>query len=146
MLNEENKIMISPYKWAMLTLSMIRRPLVDDLVYEQIDHLHNQHHINNLPIDDAVHWAEFETTFTDTFTDLHKVTKATTNLQNLRMQTGDLDEYISQFKSLVCKAGYDLDAPSTIQMFLKGLPQGLGQRILRQHPDADNFNQYLGAA
>ena len=99
---------------------------MNDWVYEQIDHLHNQHHINNLPMDNAVHWAEFETAFTDMFTDLHKVTKATTELQNLRMRTGDLDGYVSWFKSLANKAGYDLDAPSMIQTFLKGLPQLLG--------------------
>ena len=74
---------------------------------------------------DDVHWAEFETAFTDRFTDLHKVTKATTSLQNLKMRVGDLDGYASQFKSLANKAGYDLDAPSTIQTFLKGLPPNL---------------------
>ena len=105
---------------------MIRGPLVDDWVYEQIDHLHNQHHNNNIPMEDDIHWAEFETAFTDGFTDLHKVTKATTELQNLRMRAGDLDRYVSQFRSLANKAGYDLDAPSTIQTFLKGLPPLLG--------------------
>ena len=75
---------------------------------------------------DNVHWAEFKTAFTDGFTDLHNVTKATTSLQNLKMRVGDLDGYASQFKSLANKAGYDLDAPSTIQTFLKGLPPNLG--------------------
>ena len=77
-------------------------------------------------MEDDVHWAEFETAFTDRFTDLYKVTKATTELQNLRMRTGDLDRYVSQFRSLANKAGYDLDTPSTIQTFLKGLPPLLG--------------------
>ena len=108
MLNEENETMISPYKQAALALSIIRGPLVDDWVYKWIDHLHNQHHTNNVLMEDAVHWAEFETAFTDTFTNLHKVTKATTKLQNLRIRTGDLDGYDSWFKSLADKAGYDL--------------------------------------
>ena len=73
-----------------------------------------------------MHWAEFETAFTDGFTDLHKVTKATTALQNLKMRTGDLDGYVSQFRSLANKARYNLDAPSNIQTFLKGLPPILG--------------------
>ena len=63
---------------------------------------------------DNIHWAEFETAFTDGFTDLHKVTKATTSLQNLKIRVGDLNGYASQFKSLANKAGYNLDAPSTI--------------------------------
>ena len=50
----------------------------------------------------------------DGFTDLHKVTKATASLQNLKMRVRDLDGYASQFKSLANKAGYNLDAPSTI--------------------------------
>ena len=77
-------------------------------------------------MEDDIHWAEFETAFTDSFTDLHKVTKTITELQNLRMRTGDLDEYVSWFRSLANKAGYNLDAPSTIQTFLKGLPTLLG--------------------
>ena len=75
---------------------------------------------------DDVDWAEFETAFTDGFTDLHKVTKATTSLQNLKMRVRDLGGYTSQFKSLANKAGYNLDEPSTIQTFLKGLPSNLG--------------------
>ena len=97
-------------------------------------------------MEDDIHCAESETAFTDRFTDLYKVTKATTELQNPRMRAGDLDGYVSQFRSLENKAGYDLDTPSTIQTFLKGLPPVLGQRILRQHPNADNFNKYLRAA
>ena len=50
------------------------------------------------------------TAFTNAFTDLHKVTKAITNLQHYKMWAGDLDKYISQFKSQVGKAQYDLDA------------------------------------
>ena len=80
MLNEDNETMTNPYKQAALALSMIRGPLVDDWVYEQIDHLHNQFHTNNVTMQDDVHWAEFKTAFTDGFTDLHKVTKATTAL------------------------------------------------------------------
>ena len=60
MLNEENETMISPYKQAALTLSMIRGHLVNDWVYEQIDHLHNQHHTNNVPMQDDIHWAELK--------------------------------------------------------------------------------------
>ena len=140
MLNEENKTIISPYKQAALALSMIRGPLVDDWVNEWIDHLHNQHHTNNVPMEDNIHQAEFETAFTDRFTDLHKVTKATTELQNLRMRAGDLNRYVSQFRSLANKAGYDLDTPSTIQTFLKGLLPLLGWRILRQHPNVGKAN------
>ena len=135
MFNEENETMISPNKQAVLTLSMIRGPLVNDWVYEQIDHFYNQHHTNNVPMEDNVHWSEFEVAFTDGFTDLHKVTKATTELQNLEMRIGDLDRYVSQFRSLANKAGYDLDTPSTIQTFLKGLPPLLEQRNGKRKPD-----------
>ena len=146
MLNKDNETMTNPYKWAALTLSMIRGPLVNDWAYKQIDHLHNQFHTNNVPMQDDVHWAEFETAFINRFTDLHKVTKATTALQNLKMRIGDLDAYVSQFRSLAHKAGYDLDAPSTLQTFLKGLSPLLRQRVIWQHPNADNFNKYLKAA
>src|SRR5580692_10743042 len=145
LLNEANESMAIPYKRAALALSFIRGPLVDDWVWERIDHLHDQHHTHNIPQNDEVHWAEFETAFTDAYTDLHKVTKATTNLQNLRMKQGNLDGYIAEFKTLAGKAGYQLDAPATIQMFLQGLPPGLGRQTLRQHPGLTTFAQYMVA-
>src|SRR5580704_6947431 len=145
LLNEANESMAIPYKRAALALSFIRGPLVDDWVWARIDHLHDQHHVHNIPQNDEVHWAEFETAFTDAYTDLHKVTKATTNLQNLRMKQGNLDGYIAEFKTLTGKAGYQLDAPATIQMFLQGLPPGLGRQTLRQHPGLTTFAQYMVA-
>src|SRR5580704_3464801 len=59
------------------------------------------------------------------------------------MKQGNLDGYIAEFKTLAGKAGYQLDALATIQMFLQGLPPGLGRRTLRQHPGLTTFTQYV---
>ncbi len=65
--------------------------------------------------------SEFVTNWTDT---LNKE-KAYQQLINLRMQPGQLDEYILTFKRLAGIAGWDKDAPGTIEFFKKGLPLGL---------------------
>jgi len=41
------------------------------------------------------------------------------------MQPGQLDKYILTFERLAGIAGWDKDAPGTIEFFKKGLPLGL---------------------
>ena len=47
------------------------------------------------------------------------------------MQWPEIDEYISKFKSIAHKAGYNLADQNTMQLFLQGLPQSVGQKVLK---------------
>ena len=42
----------------------------------------------------------------------------------------EIDEYISKFKSIAHEAGYNPVDPNTMQQFLQGLPQSIGQKVL----------------
>ena len=42
----------------------------------------------------------------------------------------EIDEYISKFESITHKAGYNPADPNTMQQFLQGLPQSIGQKVL----------------
>ena len=71
-----------------------------------------------MPTNDPVYWAEFETAFEATFTDIHEKTKATSQLHELCMGNQGLDNYIANFRRLANLAGYNLDASSTMDQFL----------------------------
>ena len=43
----------------------------------------------------------------------------------------EIDEYISKFKGIVHKAGYNPADHNTMQQFLQGLPQSISQKILK---------------
>ena len=42
----------------------------------------------------------------------------------------EIDEYISKFESITHEAGYNPADPNTMQQFLQGLPQSIGQKVL----------------
>ena len=42
-----------------------------------------------------------------------------------------IDEYISKFKGIAHKAGYNPADQNTMQQFLQGLPQSIGQKVLK---------------
>ena len=43
----------------------------------------------------------------------------------------EIDEYISEFESIAHKAGYNPADHNTMQQFLQGLPQSIGQKVLK---------------
>ncbi len=70
-------------------------------------------------------WKTFLDTFDRDWMDTLNKEKAYQQLINLKMQLGQLDEYILTFERLVGIARWDKDATGTIEFFKKGLPPGL---------------------
>ena len=70
------------------------------------------------------------TNFHNRFMDLQKAQRARIELQTLKMTWPEIDEYISKFKSIAHKAGYNPADPNMMQQFLQGLPQSIGQKVL----------------
>ena len=63
--------------------------------------------------------------------DSQRVQRAHIELQGLKMQWPEIDEYISKFKSVAHEAGYNPADQNTMQLFLQGLPQSIGQKVLK---------------
>ena len=42
----------------------------------------------------------------------------------------EIDKYISKFESIAHEAGYNPVDQNTMQLFLQGLPQSIGQKVL----------------
>ena len=84
------------------------------------------------PADDTnATYQQFITNFRACFMDSQKAQRARIELQMLRMTWPEIDEYISKFKSIAHKAGYNLVDHNTMQQFLQGLPQSIGQKVLK---------------
>jgi hypothetical protein len=63
------------------------------------------------------------------------------------MKGDDLDSYITQFRGLLRKAGYQLDQPGTMDLFTRGLKQPLLTAILTKRPQVpDTFQEWTDAA
>ena len=62
--------------------------------------------------------------------DSQKAQRARIELQMLKMTWPEIDEYISKFESIAHEAGYNPEDHNTMQQFLQGLPQSIGQKVL----------------
>jgi len=91
-------------------------------------------------------WKTFLDTFDRDWTDTLNKEKAYQQLINLRMQPGQLDEYILTFERLAGIAGWDKDAPGTIEFFKKGLPPSLYRACLMRETIPQNMADWQKTA
>ena len=63
-------------------------------------------------------YQQFIQNFHNCFMDSQKAQRAQIELQGLKMQWPEIDEYISEFKSIAHEAGYNPVDQNTIQQFL----------------------------
>ena len=105
---------------------------IEDWATDQLNDLNDKVTRANNPVgrDEEILWTEFKNAFTRAFTDTTQKQQAYRELHALRMQGSDLDTYISKFKHLAKKAGYDEAADATIDMFAKRLNRALLDKIL----------------
>ena len=75
-------------------------------------------------------YQQFITNFHAHFMDLQKAQRVRIKLQTLKMTWLEIDEYISKFESIAHEASYNPADHNTMQQFLQGLPQSIGQKVL----------------
>src|SRR5260221_12075382 len=90
-------------------------------------------------------WDHVSCKFLDAFVDYAESERAQDEMKNLHMKEGKIDEYIAAFERLVFRAGVNLDDPSNLQTFAKGLPSALVEIVIRQD-NPENFSQWSDAA
>ena len=101
---------------------------------------------NPVERDEEILWTEFKNAFTRAFTDTTQKQQAYRKLHALRMQGSDLNSYISKFKHLVKKAGYDEATDATIDMFSKRLNRALLDKILDRDTTPVTFDEWAETA
>jgi len=90
-------------------------------------------------------WEQFQTKFTEQFTNSQQQQHAHLDLNNCHMQFPDIDQYIAKFEDLAHLAGYTIGNEETINFFLKGLSQSVLKDILKP-PFATMYNNLKDCA
>ena len=79
--------------------------------------------------DNQATYQQFVQNFHNCFMDSQKAQRARIKLQTLKMTLFKINEYISKFESIMHEAGYNPVDHNTMQQFLQGLPQSIGQKV-----------------
>ena len=114
-----------PYQRAMIFLTYIQGPLVNEWVRSQIDWLQRSMQEGWSPNDPHILRSvnrEFDRVYTDT---LRKECARATLRKGITMFGWDVDEYVLAFETLVRHADYDMTEPLTVDMFADGIPLDL---------------------
>jgi len=128
--NNDNALMINPYRRAMFFLTYIKGARVNEWVMVVNRWLAQQIQggINNA---DKRLWNEVAASFTRRFADSLAKENAQSILRaRVKMKGEDIDTYIVEIEELIRLAEYRFDVPQTIETFTDGLPTGLYQKVL----------------
>jgi hypothetical protein len=147
-INDNHEVMQNPYYRTMQALSLIKGPLVNDWVDDQITDLMEKvsRQQNPIPRTEPALWTDFMAAFNAAFTDTTKRQKAQTAIQQLRMRGDDLDSYVSTFRHIARDAEYALDANGTIHLFALGLKPGLLDAILHRDAQPNTMEEWITSA
>src|SRR5579859_5405058 len=75
-----------------------------------------------------------------------EVQKAQSELESIQMIGGDLDNYMAKFERLVQASGYDINDPSMMPKFYKGLPFKLREAIVSHEVGPFTVEEWIEAA
>ena len=88
---------------------------------------------------------DFEEGFIKSWTDTNEPYRAAMELDRLRMQYDDIDEYITRFVELARKALYHDDDPAVLEKFKSGLPLELLEPCVH-HDEPRNWETWTKSA
>lgn len=148
-MNDNHEIMTIPYYRTMQALSLIKGPMVDDWVNDQVLILSNKVNRAANPIAraDEVLWTEFNTDFDSAFSDTTKKQSAQGDIAKLKINDNrDLDAYTARFKQLARTAGFAETALATARIYAKGLPPKLLDAILHRDTHPETLEQWINDA
>ena len=91
-------------------------------------------------------WEEFVREFKAAFTDTASEENAVEELEKLRMEKNQLEEYIAEFERLMLAANYEGEIRSKVAMFRKGLPEPLARACMNQTNWPKNIYEWKEAA
>ena len=135
-LNRRTRTMRNPLEQALIFLGYVRGPHVDKWVDDQIQETHNYIR-NNADPDCDWHehiWDRMINDFARTFQDLMSKEQARSELNNLKMEKGDLDAYTTRFRHLARMALYRETDTKLCEDYFKGLPAGLQRTMITMEP------------
>ena len=87
-----------------------------------------------------------EMVFTNAFTDTMSVQRVKAEFQDVKMEQGNLDTYVSKFECLACLSGYGLDSSFILNKFSRGLVPGLYAGIVNSPDDLVTWTNWVCSA
>jgi len=128
--NNDNALMINPYRQAMFFLTYVKGTRVNEWVMAVNRWLTRQIQGGINTADERL-WNEVAASFTRRFADSLAKENAQSILRaGVKMKGEDINAYIMEIEELIRLAEYQFDVPQTIETFTDGLPTGLYQKIL----------------
>jgi hypothetical protein len=145
--NITNDLMRNAYQRAMLFLTYIQGPIVNEWVKGVNAWLRGQIiHQRWAPTDERL-WAEVFDSFNRQFANVMEQEDAQAALaKGLQLEKGDLDKLITEFEQLVRHAGYDINQDLVLRIFTSALPNTMYEYILRNLPQPATYEQWRSAA
>jgi hypothetical protein len=145
--NITNDLMRNAYQRAMLFLTYIQGPIVNEWVKGVNAWLRGQI-INQrwAPTDERL-WVEVFDSFNRQFANVMEQEDAQAALaKGLQLDKGDLDKLITEFEQLVRHAGYDVNQDLVLRIFTSALPNTMYEYILRTLPQPATYEQWRSMA
>jgi hypothetical protein len=145
--NITNDLMRNAYQRAMLFLTYIQGPIVNEWVKGVNAWLRGQIiHQRWAPTDERL-WIEVFDSFNRQFANVMEQEDAQAALaKGLQLERGDLDKLITEFEQLVRHAGYDINQDLVLRIFTSALPNTMYEYILRTLPQPATYEQWRSAA
>jgi hypothetical protein len=145
--NITNDLMRNAYQRAMLFLTYIQGPIINEWVKGVNAWLRGQI-INQrwAPTDERL-WVEVFDSFNRQFANVMEQEDAQAALaKGLQLEKGDLDKLITEFEQLVRHAGYDINQDLVLRIFTSALPNTMYEYILRTLQQPATYEQWRSAA
>jgi Retrotransposon gag protein/Zinc knuckle len=126
LLNSDKEVFTNPFKKSALFLTYLVGPNINDWTALQRKVL-----TDNPRNPDA--WSDLRQAFIEAYRDTGEQVIGLNTLEKLKMQGGNIDDYIATFNRLVVIAGFTATDSGVIQMFRKGLNGALLRQCI-MHP------------
>ena len=140
--NMTNNQMRIPFQRAMLFLTYLQGPLVNEWVKAMSAWLRLQITTNHVRLEDEWLWESTMQAFNRQFADVLEQEKAKALLRRgFKMEGSNLDAYISKFEQTVRHAGLNCDDPLVLDKFTDGLPTKMYEDIYT-HKQPRTYEQW----
>jgi hypothetical protein len=145
--NITNDLMRNAYQRAMLFLTYIQGPIVNEWVKGVNAWLRGQIINQRWAPNDKQLWIEVFDSFNRQFANVMEQEDTQAALaKGLQLDKGDLDKLITEFEQLVRHAGYDINQDLVLRIFTSALPNTMYEYILRTLPQPTTYKQWRSAA
>jgi hypothetical protein len=145
--NITNDLMRNAYQRAMLFLTYIQGPIVNEWVKGVNAWLRGQIINQRWAPTDKRLWQEVFDSFNRQFANVMEQEDAQAALaKGLQLEKGDLDKLITEFEQLVRHAGYDVNQDLVLRIFTSALPNAMYEYIVRTIPPTATYEQWRNAA